>query len=331
VDLGILAPDPLLLAIAVALDFALGDPQYRLHPIRLMGHSVSALERGLRALGWNGYGGGIALGLLLALAWGAAASSGLLAAERVSPVLAMAGHVFIVYSFLAMRDLLDHVWAVESAARSADLERARFATSRFVARDTSALDFAACRRAGIESLSENLTDGYVSPLFWYLLAGLPGLVAFKVFSTLDSMVGNKSERYIRFGWFSARVDDVLNWVPARLTWILIALVALFLPRCSARAALAVGWRQHALVPGPNSGWSEAAMAGAIQRRLVGPIVLQGKLVTDLWLGDRDKPPAGLEVADVPLAAGVTAATGLAAAALCIGALSLGAWAMSAMN
>lgn len=321
-ELGVLAPHAGLLAFAVLLDLAIGDPQYRWHPIRLMGASVAFIERCLRALKLDGYGGGIALGVIMTVLWCGATSLLVLGAQRVDPWLATALHAFLLYSFLALRNLLDHAWAVEKAARAGDLAAARHATSMFVARDTADLDLAACRRASIESLSENLTDGYVSPLFWYAIGGLPGLVLFKVFSTLDSMVGNKSERYLRFGWFSARTDDVLNWVPARLTWLLIAIVALFIPRCSAGGAFAIGWRQHAVVPGPNSGWSEAATAGAIQRRLVGPIVMQGKLVTDIWLGDGNAPPAGDSAGDVPLAVKLTVAVGLAAAALCVGALQV---------
>lgn len=321
-ELAPLAPHAGILALAVALDLAVGDPQYRWHPIRLMGASISSIERALRAAGLDGYGGGIVLGLASAGLWAGATSLAVAAAATVHPYLALALHAFVLYSLLALRDLLDHAWAVEKAARAGDLAAARFATSMFVARDTAQLDLAACRRASIESMSENLTDGCVSPLFWYALGGVPGLVAFKVFSTLDSMVGNKSERYLRFGWFSARTDDVLNWVPARITWLLIAAVALLMPRCSARAALAVGWRQHALVPGPNSGWSEAATAGAIRRRLVGPIVLQGRMVTDLWLGAPDTPAAGLDAGDVPLGIALTAAASLAAAALAIVALAI---------
>lgn len=321
-ELGALAPHAGVLAFAVLLDLAIGDPQYRWHPIRLMGASVAFVERCLRALKLDGYGGGIALGLLVTLLWCGGMSLLVLDAQHANPWLAMALHAFLVYSFLALRNLLDHAWAVEKAARAGDLAAARHATSMFVVRDTAGLDLAACRRAGIESLSENLTDGYVSPLFWYAIGGLPGLVLFKVFSTLDSMVGNKSERYLRFGWFSARTDDVLNWVPARLTWLLIAIVALFIPRCSGGRAFAIGWRQHAVVPGPNSGWSEAATAGAIQRRLVGPIVLRGALVTDIWLGDGHAPPAGEDSGDVALAVRLTAAVGVAAAALCVGVLYL---------
>lgn len=317
-----LGPDARVLAFAVLLDLAIGDPQYRWHPIRVMGATVAFIERYLRALKLEGYGGGVALGLLMSLLWCGATSLLVLSAERLSTWAAIALHVYLVYSFLALRSLLEHAWAIEIAARAGDLAATRVATSMFVARDTANLDFAACRRAGIESLSENLTDGVVSPLLWYAIGGLPGLVLFKVFSTLDSMVGNKSERYLRFGWFSARTDDVLNWVPARLTWLLIAVVALFLPGCSMRRALAVGWRQHAVVPGPNSGWSEAATAGAIQRRLVGPIVLRGELITDIWLGDTHDPPAGESAGDVPLAVKLAATVGLAAAGICVGMLNV---------
>src|SRR5204863_1573014 len=126
------------------------------------------------------------------------------------------------------------------------------------------MDGAACRRAAVESLGENLTDGFTSALFWYVLAGVPGLVLFKVVSTMDSMVGFKTPRYLRFGWCGARLDDVMNFVPARLTWLLLAATAAFVPDCSSATAFRIGLRQHAILPSPNSGWSEAAAAGAIR-------------------------------------------------------------------
>jgi adenosylcobinamide-phosphate synthase len=127
---------------------------------------------------------------------------------------------------LALHDLLRHAWAVESAARRDDLDGARAAISRLAGRDTDRIDIAACRRAAIESLSENLTDGFVSPLAWYVVLGLPGLLLFKVASTMDSMVGYKTPRYLKFGWCGARLDDVMNFIHARLTWLLLAFVAL---------------------------------------------------------------------------------------------------------
>ncbi len=315
----ILRPDPWLLAAAVALDLLLGDPVYRAHPVRLIGYSLSAFERVLRKLRWDGYGGGVALFLLLASVWCGALSALALGLAKYSSLLALAVHLFLLYSFLALRDLLRHGWAVESAARRGDLPAARRAVSQLVGRDTDRMDLAACRRAAIESLSENLTDGFVSALFWYLLAGLPGIVLFKVVSTMDSMVGYKTPRYLHFGWCGARLDDAMNWIPARLTWLLIASVALPIAGCSAKKALQVGWRQHALVPGPNSGWSEAAIAGALQRRLAGPIWKNQRLVNEAWLGEIADPPAATSQ-DMFRASALVIAAGLAAMALAIASL-----------
>jgi cobalamin biosynthesis protein CobD/CbiB len=168
----------------------------------------------------------------------------------------------------------------------------------------------------LESLSENLTDGFMSPLFWYVLAGIPGLVLFKVVSTMDSMVGYKTPRYLRFGWCGARLDDVMNVVPARLTWLVIVAVAAVLPAYSGRKAWAVGLQQHVLLPGPNSGWSEAATAGALQRRIVGPIWLQGAQVTDLWIGDSRDPELSTST-DVNRAMALVLITGIVFAAMAV--------------
>lgn len=315
-ELSLLRPNALLLAGAVALDLLIGDPVYLAHPIRLMGNTLTWLENGLRKLGADGYGGGIALFFLLSTIWVGGSGAVLVGLQRWNDLAAFVFHLFLAYSCLALHDLLRHAWAVESAARCGDLEGARTAIARLVGRDTDRMDIAACRRAAIESLSENLTDGFVSPLAWYVVLGLPGIVLFKVVSTMDSMVGYKTPRYLRFGWCGARLDDLMNFIPARLTWLLLSLLSLVVPGCSARKALRIGWRQHAILPGPNSGWSEAATAGGIQRRLIGPIWAKGVLVTELWLGDSSDPPAG-DDSDVPRAEFLIGATGLLAAALAV--------------
>ena len=286
-----LAPSPAVLAIAFALDVAIGDPVYPAHPVRLIGATIAAVERALRRLGLDGYGGGVILAALVAAIWIAIVSAAALVAARGPAWLAWAVQVFIVYSFLALGDLFWHVWRVERALAGGDLAAARAAVSALVVRDSDRLDAGACRRAAIESLAENLTDGVTSAVCWYAVAGIPGLVLFKVASTLDSMVGNRTPRYVRFGWAGARLDDVMNFAPARLTWLALSFTAIVVPGCSAVQALAVGARQHALLPGPNSGWSEAAAAGGIRRRLVGPIWLRGVMVTDLWIGRPEDPPA----------------------------------------
>ncbi len=288
-DLTVLAPDPVLLLCAVVLDGLLGDPVYRWHPVRLMGHSLTGVERGLRRAGLDGYAGGCMLFLVLSGFWVGAIVALAHFLNGVHPALNWIYQAFVIYSMVALRDLCRHGLAIE---RAENLEGARRAVSMLVGRDTSAMDAAACRRAGMESLSENAVDGFISPVFWYTVLGLPGLVLFKVISTMDSMVGYRTPRYETFGWCGARLDDLLNLIPARLTCLLMAAVAFVLPGYSGRKALSVGWRQHALVPGPNSGWSEAAAAGAVQRRLVGPVWQAGKLVTEIWIGAEDDPEGG---------------------------------------
>ncbi len=314
--LEILRPSAPLLAAAVLLDLLAGDPVYPAHPARLIGWTLTQLEKLLRALKLDGYIGGVLLFLLLAALWCGGTAALILGLARWNHWAALAVQVFLIYSLLALRDLLDHGWAVEQAARQGDLPEARCRVSRLVGRETDRMDLAACRRAAIESLSENLTDGFLSPIFWYAVAGLPGIVLFKVVSTMDSMVGYKTPQYLRFGWCGARLDDLMNWLPARISWLLISLCSLALPGFSAGKALRIGWRQHALMPGPNSGWSEATTAGAMQRRLVGQIWRRGELVTELWLGDANDPPAGDDT-DVRRTSILVTVTGLSATLLAL--------------
>jgi adenosylcobinamide-phosphate synthase len=316
VVLEILRPSAPLLAAAVLLDLLFGDPVYPAHPARLMGWTLTQFEKLLRSLKLDGYAGGVLLFLLLATVWCGGTAALLYALARWNRWIALAAQVFLIYSLVALRDLLQHGWAVERAVRQGDLPEALHRIAQLVGRDTTRMDFAACRRAAIESLSENLTDGFLSPIFWYAVAGLPGIVLFKVVSTMDSMVGYKTPLYLRFGWCGARLDDVMNWLPARISWLLIALCASPLPGYSASKALRIGWRQHALMPGPNSGWSEATTAGAMQRRLVGQIWRHGQLVTELWLGDASDPPAG-DDSDVRRASILVTIVGLSATALAL--------------
>ena len=313
-----LGPDAILLLASFALDLVVGDPVYRWHPIRLMGRTISHFERWLRRTGRDGRAGGCALVATLGVLWTAAVSVLVAALYALHPTLGMSFHALALYSLLALGDLIKHGDAVDEAGSR--LDAARRTVGRLVGRDTDRMDEAACRRAAIESLAENLTDGFTSPLVWYVAAGLPGVVLFKLVSTVDSMIGHKTDRYLRLGWFGARSDDVLNYVPARLTWLLIALTAAVLPGTSGLKALRIGWKQHAVVPGPNPGWSEAAMAGAIRRRLCGPIWLGDDVVTDRWLGDPADPQAGSS-ADYRRARQTVMVASLLAALLAAGLLS----------
>lgn len=319
-----LAPHSGALAAALVIDGALGDPVYRAHPVRLIGRALQAIEGGLGRLGATGYFGGVALFVALAAIWVGGISTAVVAARQASAALGWGLHLFVLYSFLALGDLLAHGWRVERALRRGDLPAARQSLAHLVGRDTDRMSAGACRRATIESLSENLTDGFTSALFWYVIAGLPGLVLFKVVSTMDSMVGYKTPRYLRFGWCGARLDDLMNFVPARLTWLLVAIAAAAVPGCSGRKALRIGWQQHALLPGPNAGWSEAAVAGAIQGRLVGPIWMNGCQVTDRWLGDPADAPVETS-RDFLRAVAVVIVAGILGSAVAIAAVGVAGW------
>jgi len=308
-----LAPSAPLLITGLLLDAVFGDPQVRWHPIRLIGDTLSFLEKALRRLGWDGRAGGCLLFLLLAIVWVVTPSAGIYVVGRWDTTAELVLHILTVYIMFAMRDLVDHVRRVQQAANRGDLTAAHRAIGLFVGREVDRMDLPACRRAAIESLAESFVDGFLSALFWYILLGVPGLLLFKVVSTMDSMIGFKIPKYLHFGWCGARVDDFMNYLPARLGWLLLTLSAAPIRGLSPKKGWRFGLQQHAIVPGPNAGWSEATMAGLLQRRLIGPIWKNGALVTDVWLGDPADPPAGTD-ADVFRALYVTM-LGAAAATL----------------
>lgn len=317
-----LAPAAPLLLAGLLLDAVFGDPQVRLHPIRLIGDTIWFFETLLRRVGLDGRAGGCFLLLLVAVVWVGVPSLLVYRLMLWDKTMGLVLHILIVYVCFAFRDLIDHVRRVAKAARRNDLKEAHRAIGLFVGRDLDRMDLTACRRAAIESLAESFVDGFLSALFWYILLGLPGLLLFKVVSTMDSMIGYKTPKYFYFGWCGARVDDFMNYVPARLGWLFLALSAKPFRGLSARKGYQIGLQQHAIVPGPNAGWSEAAMAGLLQRRLIGPIWKNGALVTDVWLGDPQDPPAGSDL-DISCALYVTflgAVTAILVAVLLLNAL-----------
>ena len=268
----LIAPDALWVLLgALALDAVIGDPDSlwrRLpHPVVWLGRIVAFGDRRLNRETWRGAWRRAAGTVWLAVLLAAGAGAGWLVetALRALPFgpawIALAASVLI-----AQRSLHHHVARVGGASTP---EAARAAVSMIVGRDTSRLDEAGIARAAIESTAENFSDGVVAPAFWFALAGLPGLVAYKAVNTADSMIGHLSERHRDFGWASARLDDLLNLVPARLSAVLIALAAP-LAGGSVRCALAAAWRDAGTHRSPNAGWPEAAMAAALGLALGGP-------------------------------------------------------------
>lgn len=197
----------------------------------------------------------------------------------------------LAWPFLALRSMYAHVAAVVSPLQNNDLERARFAVSMIVGRNTAVLDQAGVARAAMESLAENTSDGIVAPLFWGAVLGLPGIAAYKAINTLDSMIGHRTPRFEAFGWASARIDDLVNLIPARLTGLIFALVS-----AAPRRALQVMWRDASLHRSPNAGWPEAAMAAGLGVRLSGPRVYEGRVAEEPWVnaGAPDPGPRDLQ-------------------------------------
>lgn len=278
----------LALALAVLLDAWLGEPTwlYRRvdHPVVLIGRLAGLLERRLLDPSASARRQRLAGLLLLVLTVGVSLSVGLLvtaACARLSGGWVLEG--VLLSSLIAWRSLRDHVGDVAAGLRRG-LAEGRRQIAKIVGRDPDTLDEPAVARAAIESLAENLSDGVVAPLLFAAIGGLPAALAYKAVNTLDSMVGHKSQRYRHFGWASARADDLLNLVPARVTGLaLVAGAGLAgLDRRGAWRALRHDARHHR---SPNAGWPEAATAGALGLRLAGPRIYGGLRVEDAWMGD----------------------------------------------
>jgi len=280
----------LILPAASLAEWAWGYPRWMLarvgHPVMWMGALIGALDRR-----WNRGSprrqrimGAAMLPLLVAVSVGTAAlvQHALLQSMWLWPMLVLAAT-----TGLAQRSLADHVEAVAVPLAAGDLETARIAVGMIVGRDVAGLDEAGIATAAIESLAESFGDGIVTPACWLALAGLPGLAAAKAINTADSMVGHRDARHRHFGWASARADDALNYLPARLSGALLVLAA------------GRGWRTgwHVMqrdargYASPNAGWPEAAMAGALGRQLGGPVSYDGEPVLRATMGDGPRPDA----------------------------------------
>lgn len=279
-----------LLLPALVIDAVVGDPVwfYRRfpHPVAIIGRLIAWLERRLnrpqraaRDRMWRGLGTVIVVvGLATAVA---------VAVERLAARLewGWAIELALVTMLIAQRSLFDHVRRVASALRQGGLGPGREAVAHLVGRDPASLDRHGVARAAIESLAENFSDGVVAPVFWYALLGLPGLVAYKAVNTLDSMIGHRSARYAAFGMVAARLDDAVNFLPARLSGLLMCAAAAFVPSARPLAALRTMLRDARRHRSPNAGWPEAAVAGALDLALAGPRRYGAEVVKDAWMGD----------------------------------------------
>lgn len=270
-----------LLAALVA-EAALGYPAALFaaigHPVSWIGGLIGALENGWnRGTALRQRLAGVALLLVLVVvAGGAGWAITRLCGTGWGGGWGVLALVLIATTGLAQRSLDDHARAVLRPLQAGDLAAARTAVGAIVGRDTAALDEAGIATAAIESLAESLCDGIVAPAFWFLVAGLPGLFICKAINTADSIVGHRDERHRYFGWASARADDVVNYIPARIAGLLVCVAGRGGFRTMLRDA-----RHHA---SPNGGWPEAAMAGALGRKLGGPVAYGGEPAMRATLG-----------------------------------------------
>ncbi|MGC6413017.1 MAG: adenosylcobinamide-phosphate synthase CbiB [Candidatus Puniceispirillaceae bacterium] len=280
----------LIMIIALGLDRLIGWPDglYRRlsHPVVAMGWLIGTCDTYLNRSDWPDYlrrfCGVITVLILISVSGGVA----LLVVELLpDDVFGTVLITLIAWPFLASHSLHSHVLAVAKPLAAGDIDGARFAVSMIVGRNAEKMDKAAIARAALESLAENTSDGVVAPLFWGVIFGLPGLVVYKAINTMDSMIGYRSERYRDFGWAAARLDDVVNWIPARLTGLIYVLVS---PQM--RYSYKIMRRDAPRHRSPNAGWPEAAFAAALNLRLSGPRLYDGQMSADPWLNEKGADP-----------------------------------------
>lgn len=282
--------EAVILLGALALDGLIGDPGWLwskiTHPAVWFGRMTSAFERR-----WNN--GAVSSGILTILFIAVLAGLAGFVIERLLPSGWPGGIAVAVIAsiFIAQRGLYEHV---RDVARADGLDAAKQAVSQIVGRDPQKLDEAGVARAAIESCAENFSDGVIAPAFWFLIGGLPGLFVYKAVNTADSMIGYRSERYEKFGKAAARLDDVMNYIPARISGLLIALAS-----GQVKAAIKIMWRDAGKHSSPNAGWPESAMAGAMGLALGGPRSYGGGAAAGEWLNETGRK-AGMADIDAAL-------------------------------
>jgi adenosylcobinamide-phosphate synthase len=308
----------LILFLALLIDRVVGDPDWLWqrvkHPVVLFGAAIEFFDKTLNTKDKSGYekrrDGFVAIAALLLLA----VACGLLMHWMVGLLgpIGLLAEAVVASVFLAQKSLIDHVAAVSMGLRGGGLDGGREAVSRIVGRDPMSLDEGGVCRAAIESLAENSSDGVIAPAFWFLVAGLPGLLAYKMLNTADSMIGHMNEKYRDFGRASAKLDDAANFIPARLTGGLLvaAGVALFgYPK--AKEAFDGMLRDARLHRSPNAGWPESAMAGLTGLALAGPRIYSGDVANEPMLNGSGRRDATGSDVDVSIKIASTMFTGFA--------------------
>ncbi|HHT9159715.1 MAG TPA: cobalamin biosynthesis protein [Candidatus Brocadiaceae bacterium] len=272
------------ITVAYVVDIIIGDPQWQYHPVRLIGRLIESVESGVRKLPISERLNGIILTLIIVAGTVLATYVLVLVSRNICFLCELMMGVLIIYFSISIKSLAFEAKKVMTSLKENDLIKARKFLAKIVGRDTVHLNEEQIMRACVETVAEGSVDGVLSPLFYSFIGGPIGAIAYKAVNTLDSMVGYKNEKYIRFGWASARLDDVANYIPARISCLLIPMAS-FLCGCSFKRSLKIALRDGRRHESPNSGIPEAAIAGALGVQLGGPSTYQGEFVEKPFIGD----------------------------------------------
>jgi adenosylcobinamide-phosphate synthase len=302
-----------VLPAALGMDVLVGDPRFLPHPVRWMGRAIEFCEPRFRKLLRNEFlAGALFAAFLITGCWGLTALAMLLA-HRVDPVLGSGLEILLIFFCLSARSLTGEALKILRLLKQGRVDAARCQLSMIVGRDVERYQTDDISRATVETVAENFVDGVLSPLFFAVLGGAPLAMAYKMVNTLDSMVGYNNPRYRLFGRTAARIDDMANFIPARLSILIIAAAAGLLSGSeTAGRTLRTAWREGARHSSPNAGYPEAAFAGALAVKLNGPNYYGGVLVDKPYIG------AGFEAvrpSDIPKACGLLVGATLISAAL----------------
>ena len=274
----------LVIPAAFALDAVLGDPPTWPHPIRWMGKCIEAFEPACRKRIANEFMAGLLFAFTLIMVWWGGAAAITHAAYWLHPGAGFVLEVILIYYCLSARSLSDAGMEIHRLLSQGRVDDARSALSMIVGRDVTHYREEEIARAAVETVAENFVDGVLSPLFFAAVGGAPLAVAYKMINTMDSMVGYKNDRYLRFGRAAARIDDIANFIPARLSVPIIALAAGLLAPGKAKQSLRTAGAEGKHHNSPNAGYPEAAFAGALAVKLNGPNFYGGILVEKPYIG-----------------------------------------------
>lgn len=292
---------PLALVLGFIIDLLLGDPRWLYHPVRVIGLEISFLEKKLRGIFPKTPKGerqaGLIMVILLCILGFAIPAGILFLAYKIHTVLGILLETFMCYQMLAARSLKEESMKVYRELKKEDLEGSRHAVSMIVGRDTQNLTFEGVTKAAVETVAENTSDGEIAPLFYMALGGPPLLYLYKTINTMDSMVGYKNDRFLNFGRYGAKLDDVVNYIPARISALLM-ITAAWITGMDGKNAWKIFKRDRYNHASPNSAQTESAMAGALDIQLAGNAYYFGKLYEKPTLGDPKRP---VEFEDIPRA------------------------------